>query len=120
MKKSLLPSVIFLVLAYALFVTWVSALDINTSVVSPTEQLPDINNTPSDAIASIIQFFILITGVLAVMVITWWGIGFIMSTGDDEKMKKSRKTIIYAFVGLVVAWLAYSIVEILTKAHITF
>jgi hypothetical protein len=30
-------------------------------------------------------------------------------------MKKARYTIIYAFVGLVVAGLAYSIVEVLTK-----
>ena len=41
-----------------------------------------------------------------------------MATGDDEKMKKSRKTIIYGFVGLVVAGLAYSIVEIITRAQI--
>ena len=52
------------------------------------------------------------------MAITWWGIGFILSTGDDEKMKKARKTIIYAFVGLVVAGLAYAIVEVITKSQI--
>jgi hypothetical protein len=74
----------------------------------PGIDLPAINKTPDIAIAAIIQYFILITGVLAVMAIT-------LSTGDDEKMKKARYTIIYAFVGLVVAGLAYSIVEVLTK-----
>jgi Type IV secretion system pilin len=80
--------------------------------------LPTINETPDLAIAAIIQYFILITGILAVMAITWWGIKFILSTGDDEKMKKARYTIIYAFVGVVVAGLAYSIVEVLTKIEL--
>lgn len=80
--------------------------------------LPEINADPTSAIALIIQFFLLLTSVLAVMAITWWGIGFILSTGDDEKMKKARKTIIYAFVGLVVAGLGYAIVEVITKSQI--
>jgi hypothetical protein len=33
-------------------------------------------------------------------------------------MKKSRKTIIYAFVGIVVTWLAYSIVDVITRANL--
>jgi hypothetical protein len=33
-------------------------------------------------------------------------------------MKKARYTIIYAFVGIVVAGLAYSIVEVITKIDI--
>lgn len=80
--------------------------------------LPAINDTPETAIAAIIQYFILITGILAVMAITWGGIKFVLSTGDDEKMKKARYTVIYAFVGLVVAGLAYSIVEIITKIEL--
>jgi hypothetical protein len=42
----------------------------------------------------------------------------ILSTGDDEKMKKARYTIIYAFVGLVLAGLAYAIVEAITKMNL--
>ncbi len=74
--------------------------------------------TPGATIAAIIQYFILLTGILAVMAITWGGIKFVLSTGDDEKMKKARYTVIYAFVGLVVAGLAYSIVEIITKIEL--
>lgn len=97
-------------------VLWVSAA---ITVNQPSGvDLPAINKTPDIAIAAIIQYFILITGVLAVMAITWWGIKFILSVGDDEKMKKARYTIIYAFVGLVVAGLAYSIVEVITKIKI--
>jgi hypothetical protein len=80
--------------------------------------LPTVNSDPESAIASIIQYCILLTGILAVMAITWGGIKFILSTGDDEKMKKARYTIIYAFVGIIVAGLAYSIVEIITKVQI--
>ena len=86
------------------------------SVTSPLPNtLPQIGDNAGITIAKIIQYCILITSILAVMAITWWGIKFVLSTGDDEKMKKARYTLIYAFVGLVVAGLAYSIVEMITK-----
>lgn len=68
-------------------------------VVIPPERvrLPEVNTDPGVAIASIIRYFLLLAGILAVMAITWGGINFILSSGDDEKIKKARKTIIYAF-----------------------
>jgi hypothetical protein len=43
-------------------------------IVTPPDTngiLPQINENPEAALASIIQFFILITAILAVMAITW-------------------------------------------------
>jgi hypothetical protein len=60
----------------------------------------------------------MMTGVLAVLSITWAGIQLIMSVGDEEKMKKSRKTIIYSFIGVILSGLAYGIVTLLTNIRL--
>lgn len=110
--KIILGIIIFCVTVFPAFAIEVTAPNGNTPLPSIVTTSPDV------AIAAIIRFFLLMTWVLAVMAITWWGIGFVLSTGDDEKMKKSRKTIIYAFVWLVVAGLAYAIVSAITRMQL--
>lgn len=79
-------------------------------------QLPPINEElPGDAIAAIIAWAIWFTAVLTVLAITWAGIQMVLAIGDEEKMKKARHTMIYAFIGLIIAWLAYAIVNFVTK-----
>jgi multisubunit Na+/H+ antiporter MnhB subunit len=43
----------------------------------------------------------------------------ILSTGEEEKFKKARHTMIYAFVGLLVAGLAYATVNFITNINLT-
>ena len=94
--KILLGSILYFSFIFSAF-----AID----VIAPSGEtpLPDLNTDPTGAIVAFIRFLVLLVGVLAVMVITWGGISFILATGDDEKIKKSRKAIIYAFVGVVVS-----------------
>ena len=60
-----------------------------------------------------------LTGVLAVIGITWSAIQMMLAVGEEEKFKKARYSMIYAFVGLVLAGLAYGIVTIITNMKIT-
>ena len=39
----------------------------------------------------------------------------ILATGEEEKFKKARYTMIYAFIGLLVAGLAYGAVNFVTN-----
>jgi hypothetical protein len=39
----------------------------------------------------------------------------VLATGEEEKFKKARYTIIYAFIGLIVSGLAYGIVSFFTN-----
>jgi lipopolysaccharide export LptBFGC system permease protein LptF len=43
----------------------------------------------------------------------------ILSTGEEEKFKKARYTMIYAFVWLLVAGLAYWVVNFITNVNFT-
>ena len=52
-----------------------------------------------------------IIGVLSVIMIIYGGIIYVISAGDSGRVSKAKNTIMYAIVGLVVALLAYAIVN---------
>jgi Type IV secretion system pilin len=80
--------------------------------------VPDIAKlAPGEMIARIIAYMISITGVLAVIAATYAGLQMMMTSGDDEKQKKATKMLIYAFVGLVIAGLAYTIVNFIIRLN---
>lgn len=73
-------------------------------VVPPSNLLPSINNgDPGSAIGSIIAWLIGLTAVLTIVAVTWSGIQMILAVGEEEKMKKARHTMIYSFIGLIIA-----------------
>lgn len=92
-------------------------------VTSPTGNLPalaDANDREMTAsvIAGFIKFGILFASVIAIIAIVWAGIQMILATGEDEKIKKSRKIIMYALIGLVITGLAYGVVDIIVNLNL--
>lgn len=60
---------------------------------------------------TIINVVIGIIGFVAVIVIIFGGVQYTTSAGDSGKVKKAKDTIMYGIIGLVVALMAYSIVN---------
>ncbi len=52
-----------------------------------------------------------LVGIICVVMIVVAGISFITSQGDASKVTKARNTILYSVVGLVIALLAFAIVN---------
>lgn len=52
-----------------------------------------------------------IIGFLSVLMLIWGGLRFILSGGDSKKVTDAKNTILYALLGLVIAFLAYAIVN---------
>ena len=65
---------------------------------------------------TIINVIIGIVGFVAVIMMIMGGISFITSQGDSAKVTKARNTILYGVVGLVVALLAFAIVNFVLKS----
>lgn len=63
-----------------------------------------------------IQVVLGIIGVVGVVVIIYGGAVYITSTGDAAKVTKAKNIILYGVAGLVVALLAYVIVEFVGKS----
>ena len=55
------------------------------------------------------MFFIV--GVMAVIMIIWGGIRYVLSAGNSAALTSAKNTIMYAVIGLIVAILAYTIVN---------
>jgi hypothetical protein len=62
-------------------------------------------------IRTIINVMLFIIGILCVIMIIFGGIRYATSTGDKGRVDNAKNTILYAVVGLVVAILAFAIVN---------
>lgn len=62
-------------------------------------------------ITTIINTMLFIVGLLAVIMIIYAGIRFVTAHGDEKQVESARQTIIYSVVGLIVAILAYALVN---------
>lgn len=63
-----------------------------------------------------INFIVAISALIAVGYLVWAGIQYILSAGDEGKIEKAQKTIIYALVGLIIVFISPLIIRfILTE-----
>ena len=62
-------------------------------------------------IATIINVVLGVLGLVAVIMIIMGGITYVTSSGDATKLAKAKNTIIYSVIGLVIALLAFAIVN---------
>ena len=67
-----------------------------------------------DIVATFIAFAIIIASILCLVFIIVGGISFILSAGDENKIKKAVHTIRYAIIGLIVTGLAVAGVKIIS------
>lgn len=68
-------------------------------------------NSLMSTLSVIINVILGVVGFIAVVMIIIGGISFVTSQGDTSKVAKARNTILYGVVGLVVAILAFAIVN---------
>lgn len=59
----------------------------------------------------IVNIFLFIIGAIAVIMIVIGGLKYVTSNGDTSSVTNAKNTILYAVIGLIVAILAYSIVD---------
>lgn len=69
------------------------------------------NDDLMGTLTTVINVVVGVIGFIAVVMIILGGISFATSQGDTAKVAKARNTILYGVVGLVVALLAFAIVN---------
>lgn len=114
----LLPFIIVSTLGINIFIsTPTSATDniCNNSNVSPEVKAAagcgGTTGTLDSALTSILNAIILIMGIVAVIFIIIGGVNYMTSSGDSNKTKKAKDTILYAVIGLIICALAFAIVN---------
>jgi len=82
---------------------------------SYTNSISECNIQKDDSLMKtvnqIINVILGVLGIVAVVVIILGGVQYTTSAGDPGKVKKAKDTILYGIVGLVVALLAFAIVN---------
>lgn len=67
------------------------------------------------AIGKIVNLLLFIIGAVAVIMIVIGGLRYVLSGGDPKNTTAAKDTILYAVVGVIVALLAYAIVNFVLK-----
>lgn len=70
-----------------------------------------ISTDQNGTVQKVINFMLYVVGILSVVMLIWGGIRYTTSAGDAGKVTSAKNTILYALIGLVVAVLAYAIVQ---------
>jgi len=60
---------------------------------------------------TIVNVLLFVIGALSVVMLIWGGIRYTTSGGNSSSVTAAKNTIMYAIIGLVVAFLAYAIVN---------
>lgn len=69
-------------------------------------------------VSTIVNTLLYLLGAVAVIMIIYGGIRYTLSMGDAAKVQAAKNTILYSVVGLVVAILAYAIVNFVVKTMV--
>lgn len=87
-----------------------------TALASPADEIgkgvPDNDGKKLEVyIKEIVNTLLFLVGAIAVIVIVIGGLKYVTSDGDAGKIKSAKDTILYAVVGIIIAILAYAIVN---------
>ena len=69
------------------------------------------SRSAGDIAKDVVNIMFFIVGVMAVIMIIWGGIRYVLSAGNSAALTSAKNTIMYAVIGLIVAILAYTIVN---------
>ena len=87
-------------------------LTLNSGVDSAQgEGVGQVSTDPQTLVKQFGNIFLFAVGALSVIMLIWGGIRYTTSAGDSNKVTAAKNTVLYAIVGLVVAILAYAIVN---------
>ncbi len=70
-------------------------------------------NSVGNIIQTVITFLLIAAVIIALFYLIWGGIRWITSGGDKGKVDEARKHIVAAIIGLIVAFVAYFILQII-------
>ncbi len=73
------------------------------------------NGSPLEIIATLIAFGLIVASILSLVYIIIGGISFILSAGNEEKIRKAVHTVRYSIIGLAVSFVAFFAVSWIAK-----
>jgi hypothetical protein len=66
---------------------------------------------PDSIFTKVVNILLFIIGAVAVIMLIFGGIRYTLSAGREKEVEAAKNTILYAIIGIVVAFLAYAVVN---------
>ncbi len=120
-QKFLKKVIIFSVLFFSFSIANAGWLDISIGWGGWSSGLPEPakmglpfewSSEATRPVVLIIKEAIKYVGLIAILVVSWGGVQFLTSIGNDEKVKHAKQTVIYALVWVLLSVVSYTIVDI--------
>jgi hypothetical protein len=70
---------------------------------------------PGGVFITVTNILLFVIGAIAVVMLIIGGIRYVVSSGDQNAVTSAKNTILYAIIGIVVAFLAYAAVNFVTS-----
>ncbi len=102
--------------------TFMAATNVSALSLQEGAQAGQCDGCPSDLFGEtgvfkqITNTILYIVGIVAVIMLIIGGIKYVVSGGDSKKVTDAKNTVLYAIIGLIVAFLAFAIVNFVITA----
>ena len=91
---------------------------VNTSQTSPPLENPigEQNMTSNQLVVRLLRGFLGFLSLIALVMVVYGGFQYITSAGNPEQIKKAKDTIIWALLGMSIAFMSLAIVNFVLEA----
>lgn len=115
--KIVLPMLIIVVAVVAVASNSVSALTLREGAeAARCDECPRDLFGDNGVFKQVTNTILYVVGIIAVIMLIIGGIRYVTSGGDAKKVTDAKNTVLYAIIGLVIAFLAFAIVNFVISA----
>lgn len=79
--------------------------------INATTDDPGGSANLNDVFKTVVNVLLYVIGAISVVMLIYGGIRYTISGGDSSRVTAAKNTIMYALIGLVIAFLAYAIIN---------
>ncbi len=114
--------IILPILLIAGFLTFLVVPEVSAITLREGAEAARCDGCPADlfgdtgAFKQVTNTILYIVGIIAVIMLIIGGIKYVISGGDSKKVTDAKNTILYAIIGLIIAFLSYAIVNFVISA----
>lgn len=94
----------------------IGACIIPASAIAALDPIQGVPNKPIDAVLNDVTSWLVGFGItICMLLVIWGGLNYVASTGDEERIKKAKKTIHYAIWGILIIGLSYAMISVIDR-----